>query len=72
MMSKDKIVSYAKSQGYIDVEFLHKWRDYDVYEPVYDKKEVAYIGLPLKILVKGEEIRMTTPDEAFEHLDETE
>lgn len=70
-MSIEKIVTYAKSQGYKTVEYLQQWRDCDVYEPIYDEKEIAYIGLPLKILVKGEEIRMTTPDEAFEFLDET-
>lgn len=70
-MSKEKIVAYAKTQGYKDAKYLHKWRDFDVYEPIYSE-DIAYIGLPLMILVKGEEIRMTTPDEAFKHLDETE
>lgn len=72
-MSIEKIVAYAKTQGYIDAKYLHKWRDFDVYEPIYSKsEETAYIGLPLMILVKGDNIRMTTPDEAFKHLDETE
>ena len=35
------------------------WKGYDVYVPEYD--EMMYIGLPLVLLVKGEEMRISTP-----------
>jgi hypothetical protein len=41
-----------------------------VYDPIYDESDdMPAIGLPHKILVKGDKIRLTTPDEAFEILD---
>lgn len=43
------------------------WKGYEVYEPVYD--EPVYIGLPLVILAKGDEVRISTDEESLEYLD---
>ncbi|HCG36154.1 MAG TPA: hypothetical protein DER23_07410 [Clostridiales bacterium] len=71
-MNNKRIIAYAKEQGYETAVYLKQWKDYDVYEPVYDSSCAACIGVPLVILVKGDEIRISTVDEAFEHLETTE
>lgn len=71
-MTREKVLNFARKQGYDKVEYSGKWRGYDVYTPEVDygtEKEPAIIGLPLIILVKGNEIRLSTPDEAFAYLD---
>lgn len=42
------------------------WNGYEVYEPVY--KEFAYTGLPLVVLVKDDEVKLSSPDEAISYL----
>ena len=42
------------------------WKGYEVYEPVYNKP--IEIGAPLVVLVKGDEVRLSTPEESFEYL----
>lgn len=72
-MSKNKIVAFAKEQGYDGVAPLGKWREYDVYEPTFNgtnEDTPAFVGPPLIILVKGNEIRMSTEEEAFQQMDE--
>lgn len=71
-MSLEKVIEFAKKQGYESVEKLEKWKEYDVYEPIYKNDEVSIIGMPLLILVKGEEIRMSTVEEALEQLSTAE
>ncbi|MGN0999685.1 MAG: hypothetical protein ACI4PO_09055 [Faecousia sp.] len=66
-MKKTQIVEFAKKNGYSDVSPLGKWKEYDAYEPIFEgasENEPACVGQPLMILVKGEEIRMSTIDEA--------
>ena len=71
-MKASQIKAFAKEQGYSDAKYLNKWRGYDVYEPICgDGEDVSFIGLPYVILVKGEEIRMSTEEEAFAHIDDT-
>ena len=43
------------------------WNGYNVYIPVYEGNPA--IGLPYVILEKGEEIRVSTPDESLAYLD---
>lgn len=71
-MDKAKIIKFAKRNGYDNALPLGRWREYEVYEPVFNGKEVAYVGPPLIILVKGDEIRMSTPEEAYQQLDESD
>jgi hypothetical protein len=70
MMDIEKIREFAKSQGYKNVQYLGKWREYDVYEPLTGEG-VACIGLPFIVLVQGDTIRMSTEKEAFQQIRET-
>ena len=73
-MNKEKIIEFAKQNGYDGVFPLGKWKGYDAYEPTFDfssEKEPALVGPPLMILVKGDEIRMSTVEEAFEQIRES-
>ena len=68
-MNKDKIQNFAKENGYIKAIYKGEWKEYEVYEPIYsESEEVSYIGYPLMILVKDDQIRLTTPDESLELL----
>lgn len=68
-MEQTKVLAFAREQGYADIIPLGKWRGFDCYEPIFDGG-VSYVGPPLLVLVKGEEMRMSTPDEAFQQIDE--
>lgn len=71
-MKKSKIIEFARKNGYDTVSSLGKWRGYDAYEPIMKgatEEEPAFTGPPLMILVKGDEIRMSTPDEAYEQME---
>jgi hypothetical protein len=69
-MSEENILKFAKKQGYDEISYIGKWRGYDVYEPMFESEEVAFVGLPYVILVKEDEIRMSTPKESLEQLNE--
>lgn len=73
-MTIETITAFAKSQGlygFTAIERRPDWQGYEVYEPVYDEAngQSLVIGLPYVILVKGETIRLSTPDESLERLD---
>lgn len=66
-MDRNEILEFAKERGYENVKEMNlRYKDYEVYEPLFDANKVAYVGLPLCILVRGDTIRMTTPEEAEE------
>ncbi len=68
-LSADK---YAKAQGYESAEYIGEWRGYKCYEPIIAEGEIAFIGLPLLILEDKEgNIRMSTPEEAMQQIDES-
>lgn len=73
-MKNDKIIAFAKKNGYDGVLPLGKWKEYDAYEPIFDGKDdnVACVGPPLMILVKGDEIRMSTVEEAYQQIADSE
>lgn len=68
-MKIEQVKEFAKQQGYDDVLQIGKWKGFDAYEPVFNGEDVSFIGVPLLILVKGDNIRMSTVEEAFEQLD---
>lgn len=75
MMNKKEITAFAKKQGYDGVLPLGKWKDYECYEPFFENatdEEPAEVGPPLIVLVKGDEIRMSTVDEAYEQMEDSE
>lgn len=63
-MTMDRINEFAVKQGFERAEYLKEWQDYSCYEPINDD-EASCMGLPLLILVKGDEIRMSTTEEAM-------
>ena len=63
----DKVMEYAKSKGYNDIRQLESWNGYEIFEPILH--EDAIIGIPFVIMVKGNNIRMSTPKETFEYMD---
>lgn len=67
-MTLANIKQFAKKYGYETVKKLKPWNGYECYEPVMDESEVAEIGPPLLILVKGDVIRMSTVEEAYQQL----
>lgn len=69
-MDLKQVISFAQKNGYETVEKLNNWGDYECYEPIMDSKKETAVGPPLLLLVKGDKIRMSTPDEAFQQLDE--
>lgn len=72
-MDKQKVISFAKEQGYDKVIPHDKWRGYDVYEPAFDnvdEKNPPMVGMLRLILIKDGRIRMSTPEEAFEWMDD--
>jgi hypothetical protein len=71
-MSDAKVIEFARKHGYDTAQKLDPWNGFEVYEPIIAGDEIAIVGLPLLILVKGNKIRMSTGDEALRHLDETE
>ena len=69
-MEKDKILEFARKQGYDDVRYLGKWRSFDSYEPLFKGPGMAVVGPPLTILVQGNQIRMSTVEEAMDQIAE--
>ncbi len=68
-MKIEQVKEFVKQQGYDDALPIGKWKGFDAYEPVFDGEDTSFIGVPLLILVKGDSIRMSTVEEAFEQLD---
>lgn len=71
-MNINKIIKFAEEYGYTGAIYLHEWRGYSCYEPTFSDEGTSFVGLPLIIMVKDDEIRMSTPEEAMQHLDESE
>ena len=63
----DKVKQFAIKQGYNEIKKLENWNGYEVYEPIMG--EDAIIGIPLVIMVKGNNIRMSSIEEAFRYMD---
>lgn len=65
-MTRQEILSFAKELEYDNIRKMKiTYKGYTVYKVIFNGG-VACVGLPLCVLVKGEEIRMTTPEEACE------
>lgn len=69
-MDLKQVISFAQRNGYKTAEKLNNWNGYECYEPIMGPNKETELGPPLLILVKGDKIRMSTPDEAFQQLDE--
>ncbi len=74
-MSEKDIIQFAKKNGYDGAEPLGQWRGYDCYEPTFKDTSIenpALVGPPLMIMVKGDEIRMSTEEEAYQQIEESD
>ena len=50
-MDNDKILKFAQKSGYATVEYLGKYKEFDLYKPLYEEPHMA-TGLPVYIIVK--------------------
>lgn len=69
-MTLAEITEFAKNHEYDAVKQLEDWHDFKVYEPLFSGNEYAMVGLPLVILVRDDQIRMSTADEALQIIDD--
>lgn len=70
MIDKYDVEEFAQDNGYKGAkETKLVFNGYKVYEPTFSKNSTAYVGYPLVILVKGDDMRLSTEDESLEILD---
>lgn len=69
-MTFEEVKKFAEENGYATAYKLDPWNGYEVYEPIMDEGAISYTGVPLIILVKGDEIRMSTPEEAYKQIED--
>ena len=50
-MENEKILNFAQRSGYAMVEYLGKYKEFDLYKPLYEDSNIA-TGLPVYIIVK--------------------
>ncbi len=50
-METEKVLKVARQSGYATIEYLGKYKEYDLYKPLYKDPHMA-TGLPVYILVK--------------------
>ncbi len=53
-MENDNVLKFAQNEGYATVNYLGKYKEYDLYKPLYEDSDVA-TGLPVYIIVKDDE-----------------
>lgn len=74
-MDHDRILNCALAEYedlIEDVRFIGTWRGYDVYGYTYPNNIVPYTGAPFRVLVKDDEVRMSTTEESYEILAEVD
>ena len=52
-MESDKILIFAQKEGYATINYLGKYKEFDLYKPLYKDPHIA-TGLPAYIIVKDE------------------
>ena len=52
-MKNENILKLAQSEGYATVNYLGKYKEYDLYKPLYEDPHIA-TGLPVYIIVKDD------------------
>ena len=52
-MKNENILKLAQSEGYATVNYLGKYKEYDLYKPLYEDPQIA-TGLPVYIIVKDD------------------
>lgn len=51
LMGNEKVLQFARQSGYATIEYLGKYKEYDLYKPLYEDPYIA-TGLPVYIIVK--------------------
>jgi hypothetical protein len=64
-MDNDKVLEFAKKDGYATVNYLGKYRGYDLYKPLYEDLHVA-TGLPTYIIVEDNKPKFVRGQEGLE------
>lgn len=68
-MDHEKVLAYAKANGYAGAEYLGQYEGFFCYNPILDypnSEEVPPTGLPTLLLVnRNGDIRSSSPEEAF-------
>lgn len=54
-MDNDIVLEFAKKEGYATVNYLGKYKEFDLYKPLYENPNVA-TGLPVYIIVKDDKL----------------
>lgn len=67
-MKKSDISAFAKKNQIDRIERADDWNGYEIYVPVYDGE--CCVGLPYVIMVNGDVIRMSTPEESLQRIDD--
>ncbi len=55
-MDNDIVLEFAKKEGYATVNYLGKYKEFDLYKPLYENPNVA-TGLPVYIIVKDDKLK---------------
>lgn len=50
-MDNERFLKFAKRSGFATVKYLGKYKEFDLYKPLYEDPDVA-TGLPVYIIVK--------------------
>lgn len=69
-LTDERILAFAKEQGYDGAEYVRRWNGLEVYQPTFqcEGDDVPAVGLPCVILVDGDSIRLSAPEEGFAEL----
>ena len=71
-MKQEEILKFAQKSIYTKIDYLGKWKGFDVWEPGFDDEEEHCVGFPSFILVKGSSIRWTLDWEESREIMHTE
>lgn len=50
-MDNEKILKLAQNEGYATIDYLGKYKESDLYKPLYEDPNIA-TGLPVYIIIK--------------------
>ena len=64
-MDSDMVLKFAKRDGYATVNYLGKYKEYDLYKPLYEDPHIA-TGLPPYIIVKDDKPEFVRGREGLE------
>jgi hypothetical protein len=64
---------YLKKHGYDSSRYLGLWKGYEVHEPLMNPDDgIPVIGIPVFILCRGADVKLSTPAESMEIMDHFE